>query len=669
MLKNMSISKKLIIFFLLVGIIPLAAVGVLSYMQAKDAVLNQVTAQLTAIREIKSKQIESYFGERHGDAVVLAEHPLVVNGIGAFYEAYTKFGPESPEWLAVEEEYAPGLVHYEKEYGYYDLFLIHKDGDVIYTVEKESDFATNVRNGKYSDQNINDSYERGLKNVNLVDFEAYAPSAGAAASFVSAPVSKDGSVIGVVVLQIPLDKINEIMQEKAGMGESGETYLVGADRLMRSDSRFSTESTVLVQKIETYGVDAAFNGKSETTIFDDYRGIAVLSSYTKLDVEGMNWVLLAEIDEAEALAPIYAVRNWILLLALVMAALVAVVGFFISKTITTPINKVVAMLEDIAQGEGDLTKHLDIDSRDELGELAKWFNVFIAKLHDIISQVKQNAMEVASAATEIASSAEQSSAGATEQTAQTSEIATAVDQMAGTIVESSKNAASAQESAQKAADSATEGGKVVTETIEGIQAIARSVKESAQTIGELGKRSEEIGEIIEVIDDIADQTNLLALNAAIEAARAGEQGRGFAVVADEVRKLAERTTKATTEIATMIKDIQDVTSSAVTSMEEGTKQVELGTELAQKAGESLTDIVNVSTEVQDMIQQIATAADEQSSAAEQISNNVGGISSVAEQSAKSAEQIASASEELNRQTEALDSLVNQFKLKDSAEAE
>ena len=666
MLKNMSISKKLIIFFLLVGIVPLSAVGVLSYIQAKDAILNQVTAQLTAIREIKSKQIEDYFGERFGDANVLAEHPSVVNGLGDFFDAYTEFGPDSPEWSAVEEIYGPGLVNYEKEYCYYDLFLIHKNGEVVYTVEKEPDFATNVLNGRYRDENINDAFEQGLKRVTLVDFEAYAPSNGAAASFVSAPVTKDGSVIGVVVLQIPLDKVNEVMQEKAGMGESGETYLVGRDRLMRSDSRFSTESTVLIQKIETYGVDAAFNGKSETTIFDDYRGVPVLSSYTKVDISGLDWVLLAEIDEAEAFAPIYALRNWILIFGFVISVVVGFVGFLISKTFTKPITKLVTwisgMIEDIEAGNGDLTKRMKITSKDEIGQLADWFNRFIEKLHDVIVMVKRNAEEVASASTEIASAAEQASAGSTEQESQAGEVASSIEQMTATIVESSQNAASATDSARNAAEVAGEGGQIVQQTIEGMQAISESVKASASTIAELGKRSDEIGEIIGVIDDIADQTNLLALNAAIEAARAGEQGRGFAVVADEVRKLAERTTKATAEIASMIKGIQEDTSGAVTSMEEGTSQVEAGMELAVKAGDSLTSIVSVVSEVQTMIEQIATASDEQSAAAEQISGNIGGIVTVTKQSAQGAEQMAAAAEELNRQTDSLMGLVGQFKV-------
>jgi methyl-accepting chemotaxis protein len=192
--------------------------------------------------------------------------------------------------------------------------------------------------------------------------------------------------------------------------------------------------------------------------------------------------------------------------------------------------------------------------------------------------------------------------------------------------------------------------------------IAAVVNQSAQTVKALGKSSDQIGEIIGVIDDIADQTNLLALNAAIEAARAGEQGRGFAVVADEVRKLAERTTKATKEIAGMIKQIQGETTGAVSAMEEGTKEVEQGKELAEKAGVSLKEIVEVSQRVTDMVAQIAAASEEQSSASEQISKNVEAISAVTGETASGTQQIARAAEDLNRLTENLQQLVGRFKL-------
>jgi methyl-accepting chemotaxis protein len=234
--------------------------------------------------------------------------------------------------------------------------------------------------------------------------------------------------------------------------------------------------------------------------------------------------------------------------------------------------------------------------------------------------------------------------------------------MTKTIVENSKNASSTAETAKEAKIAAEQGGNVVNETVGGMKRIAHVVKQSAGTVQELGRSSDQIGEIIGVIDDIAAQTNLLALNAAIEAARAGEQGRGFAVVADEVRKLAERTTKATKEIAGMIKKIQADTKGAVVSMEEGTREVDDGITLADKAGASLLEIVGISQKVTDMVAQIAAASEEQSSASEQISKNVEAISAVTGETAQGVQQIARASEDLNRLTENLQQILSKFSL-------
>ena len=253
-------------------------------------------------------------------------------------------------------------------------------------------------------------------------------------------------------------------------------------------------------------------------------------------------------------------------------------------------------------------------------------------------------------------------AGAQEQSAQANEVASAVEEMTKTIFETSKNTSEAAIASKQAGDFAKEGGKAVEETIEGMNRISSVVTKSAETVLTLGKSSDQIGEIIQVIDDIADQTNLLALNAAIEAARAGEQGRGFAVVADEVRKLAERTTKATKEIATMILQIQSDTAEAVKSIKLGEQEVENGKHLAVKAGQSIRDIVNGAAKVTDTITQVATASEEQSATAEQIGKNIDSINHVTQETAQGIQQIAQASEDLSRLTVTLQELIAKFKL-------
>ncbi len=318
--------------------------------------------------------------------------------------------------------------------------------------------------------------------------------------------------------------------------------------------------------------------------------------------------------------------------------------------------------------EGDLTVRVVGEYQGDHQLLKNSINTVASSLNKALLDVTDAVEATASASSQISSSTEEMAAGSQEQSSQAAEVATAVEEMTKTILENSRNALNAVETARNAKQSAEQGGKVVAETVNGMKRIAGVVMKSAETVQELGRSSQQIGEIISVIDDIADQTNLLALNAAIEAARAGEQGRGFAVVADEVRKLAERTTKATKEIATMIKKIQSDTAGAVTSMEEGTKEVNSGITLADKAGKSLHEIVSISQTVTDMITQIATASEEQTTASEQISKNVEAISTVTGETASGTQQVARAAEDLNRLTENLQQLISRFTIASDSSA-
>ncbi len=313
-----------------------------------------------------------------------------------------------------------------------------------------------------------------------------------------------------------------------------------------------------------------------------------------------------------------------------------------------PINEAISVLEKVAAG--DFTIKITKDYSGDHERIKSSINNVTDSLGKTLSEVSRAVTAAANAASEISSSTEEMAAGANEQSTQASEVASANEQMTRTIFETTKNTTAAAEASKNAGSVAKEGGKVVEETIKGMIRISDVVKKSAETVQELGKSSNEIGEIIQVIDDIADQTNLLALNAAIEAARAGEQGRGFAVVADEVRKLAERTSKATQEIAGMIKHIQKDTEGAVLSMQKGTKEVEKGKLLAEKAGDSLREIIKGAEQVADIVTQVAAASEQQSRSSEQITQNIELITNVTQQSATGVRQIAHAAEELNQLT-------------------
>ncbi|MEW6507439.1 MAG: methyl-accepting chemotaxis protein [Bacteroidota bacterium] len=312
---------------------------------------------------------------------------------------------------------------------------------------------------------------------------------------------------------------------------------------------------------------------------------------------------------------------------------------------------------------GDLTVNLKPEKdNDDIGKLFLGFNEAVVNIKNMLAGVTEAVHATASASGEISSSSEQMAAGAQEQSAQASEVASAVTQMTSTILQTTKNATTASENAKNAKNQAKIGVKNISEAKKGMEEIISSAQATGKIISSLANKTDQIGEIAQVIDDIADQTNLLALNAAIEAARAGEQGRGFAVVADEVRKLAERTTKATKEIAETIKAIQKEAKEADDSMNVAGKVVEKGIELNQHVEEVLTKINESAEKVALEIDQVAAASEEQSSAAEQISKNIETISAVTHQSASGTQQIARAAEDLNRLTERLQNLVSQFKI-------
>src|SRR3989339_1164701 len=314
---------------------------------------------------------------------------------------------------------------------------------------------------------------------------------------------------------------------------------------------------------------------------------------------------------------------------------------------------------------GDFTSRVKTDLKGEYKALKDSINKLGESVCTALTEVMRATEATATASAQISSSAEEMAAGAQEQSAQSSEIAGAIEQMTKTIMETTGNTVLAADTSRQAGDKARFGSDVISDTVDGMKKIAEVVKNAAITVKELGASSEQIGTIVQVIDDIADQTNLLALNAAIEAARAGEQGRGFAVVADEVRKLAERTTKATKEIATMIKQIQKDTSEAVGSMKLGKTEVEKGKTLAEKAGVSLSEIIEGADKVLDIITQVAAASEEQTSAAEEISKSIDGINSVTREAAAGIHEIAKATEDLSRLTIRLQDLTNKFKLRDS----
>jgi methyl-accepting chemotaxis protein len=429
--------------------------------------------------------------------------------------------------------------------------------------------------------------------------------------------------------------------------EGFEAYLVQGTKLMdmakAAAASGNGEARAEALKFGTGTVAPLYNGPSEA-----------ISGFCQLNIKDAQGMYNEDMARYHS-----AITIMLAIMLLVLAVSVAA-GIAIANSISRPLKRVFDTLALVAAG--DLTARSDIDTRDEMGMLAREVNEMGDKLQGIICLVAQNSVQVASAANQLYSTSEQMATGAEEVAAQTGTVATAGEEMAATSAEIAQNCTMAAEGSREANDLALAGAAVVEGTVTVMHRIAERVRESAQTVESLGARSDQIGAIIGTIEDIADQTNLLALNAAIEAARAGEQGRGFAVVADEVRALAERTTKATREIGEMIKAIQSDTLGAVSAMGEGVREVEKGTSEAARSGSALQEILNQINAVTMQVNQIATAAEEQTATTCEISNNIQQITEVVQQTSNGAHESANAASQLAGLAEDLQRLVGQFRL-------
>ena len=514
----------------------------------------------------------------------------------------------------VDEEGNEFYARYKELYGYYDLFLIDPSGYAFYTVSKESDHQTNFLDGQYSSSNLGRLTQQVLnsKQFGLIDFEPYAPSNNEPASFIAQPVlGKAGDVEVVVALQLSLEAINAIMQERSGMGETGETYLVGSDKLMRSDSYLDSENRSVVASfanpvkgsVDTEAVRQGLEGKTGEEIVLDYNGNPVLSAFTPIRVGNTNWVLLAEIDEAEVRAPISILTRSVLIGGGIVAVVVALLALVIAVSIANPLVKGVKFARLVA--EGDLTAEIAVDQKDEIGLLAQALKEMITRLREIVINVQ-------SASEYVSSGGQEMSEGASEQAAAAEEASSSMEEMVANIRQNSENALQTEKIAVKAAEDARESGKAVEEAVAAMR---------------------EIAEKIRVIEEIARQTHTLSLNATIEAAKAEQYGKGFAVVASEVRSLAERSRTAASEIG-------DLSSSSVM--------------VAERAGEMLGKLVPDIQKTAELVQEISAASREQNSGAGQINEAIQQLDQVIQQN-------ASVSEELAAQAEQLQSTVEFFK--------
>jgi len=546
----------------------------------------------------EQKSFEQTFTDSAGKQVMVRADRVEAEGLN--WACISKMDLEEAISLQLEGHSEDFFTKYNNMYGYYDLFLISPNGEIFYTVCHEADYNTNMVSGQYSDSNLGKLVRQVLetKTFGLADFAPYAPSNGDPAAFIAQPFVLNGQTEVVVALQLSLDSINAVMQQRHGMGQTGETYLVGPDKRMRSDSFLDAEGhsvkasfagTVGANGCDTEGVRQALAGQTDAKIITDYNGHSVLSAYAPVQVGGVTWALLAEIDEAEAFAARRAIV-WMTLVVLGAAVAVTIgVALVITRSITSPINRVIVGL-------------------------------------------RTGAEQVTSASGQVSSASQSLAEGATEQAAGLEETSSSLEEMSSMTKQNADNAQQASNLSVEARNSADSG--------------AQAMSRMNNAIEDIRKSSDETAKIIKVIDEIAFQTNLLALNAAVEAARAGEAGKGFAVVAEEVRNLAMRSAEAAKNTSNMI--------------EESVKNAQNGVDIAGEVTKTLDEIVQGVGKTTDLVSEIAAASQEQAQGIDQVNTAVAQMDKVTQQNAANAEESASASEELSAQAESLNGIVGQL---------
>jgi len=672
--------------------------------------LETETRAMSASRNVETALREFDMASRH-----LGDTPGEHLGSGNSVENSSPIGKrdellkasDQTVWSDLREKYHPSFQSFQHEFGYHDLFLLNPVGDLVYSVSMVDGFATNVQTGAYSSTGLAEAFRTAVTlpqgGVHLTSMAAYAPSNSAPAMFISAPVIREGELLGAFVLQVPIGHMGGLLSQSSILGETGLIYLVREDGVALTASPHSGGHQALAALPELPQITATLaDGPQSLTEVEGLAGQLVEAKSIPLTVQGENWRIVFEIDSAEAMVAETKMRRLLVLQVLGVSLLVALLSWLTGRGLSRRISALALSTEQIAEAEfdssvaglntgdefdsifhllegfktdletastaqqqlgqkldeqrhvinkldhgliniskGQFSEQLDDAFPADHEELRRNFNRTLETLSSIIAEVINSAESIRSGATEISQASDDLSHRTESQAATLEQTAAALEQMTTSVKSAAEGARSVEDIVNEAKDEAVESDKVVQNAV------------SAMT--EIEESSRHISTIIGVIDDIAFQTNLLALNAGVEAARAGEAGLGFAVVASEVRALAQRSSEAAMEIKTLIGD--------------SSKQVEQGVELVGKAGTALNSIVDRVGHISQLVSEIAVGSSEQSTGLAEINMGVTQLDQVTQQNAAMVEQSTAASHILNSDASKLSNLVSQFNIGDSSNSQ
>ncbi len=628
-LKNLKILTKLLIFSQSIGLVVAVSIGILSIYNSGKALEDENIEKIEALSNLKKTSIDQFYTNIFNDLKAFAasyETNLLLNRLleyGQTEEAHsgTSFNVTSENYQNIYKDHFESFKTFIETKGYYDIFLISKDqGYVMFTVAKESDLGESLPNGFLKKSHFTELWKRTVetKDIGISDLMHYEPSNNEPAQFVTCPIFDENKRMkGILAVQVPDKMINDIMTNRIGMGESGEAYLVGQDLLMRSDSRF-IDDAILNTTVDGATTRKALNKQVGLEVVDDYRGIAVISSYDYINIGGLDWALLTEMDVWEAVQASKDLRNKLIIIVCIIVVLLIFVSYFFGKSFSKPIEQVSILADKLSKG--DLTHKLNYNQNDEIGQMVRGFNMMVDKLKTIISEVVYGSDNMLKASHQVSHSANMISQNASEQASSVEEISSTMEEIVANISNNTENSKRTEHISLVAKDGITELSQNTKETVKANQIIA---EKSA------------------VISEIAMQTNILALNAAVEAANSGEHGKGFAVVANEVRKLAERSKEAAEQIE------YDVLN---------------GLKMSEIAGDKMVDILPDISLASDLVKEIVAASMEQTQGADQVNNAIQQLNNATQQNAAASEELAAQSEEMSNHAGKLKDLVFYFKI-------